>query len=394
MNIINRINATQLKMALKGIKILELAGLAPAPFCGMLLADFGASVIRIDKIGAPHLDSLGNGKRSIALNLKTKKGIDIFKRLCKSCDVIIDPYRKGVMEKLNLGPADLMSQNKKLIYARLTGFGQDGPYAEMAGHDINYVGLSGLLSIFGRQHEKPTPPVNLAADFGGGGLMCAFGIVMALHERNQSKKGQIIDTSMVEGTAYLGSWFYRSISIPGLWGQPRGKNVLDTGTHFYDTYETKDGLFMAVGALEPQFYAELLSKLDLTEDELPQYDDYEENRRKLTNIFKSKTQAQWCEIFDGTDACVTPVLTFENVASHVHNVSQNSFSMGKDNIIVPNPSPRLSRTPGESCATKNGNIRPGDHTLNVLREYKYSPSEIEDFIKNGIVEQSEPASKL
>ncbi|XP_058802681.1 alpha-methylacyl-CoA racemase isoform X2 [Phymastichus coffea] len=360
----------------------------------MVLADFGASVIRIDKAGTAQLDSLGNGKRSIAINLKSTKGVDIFKRLCNQCDVVIDPYRKGVMEKLKLGPSDLMATNKKLIYARITGFGQDGPYAKMAGHDINYVGLSGLLSLFGRYKEKPTPPVNFAADFGGGGLMCAFGIVMALYERNTSQKGQIIDTSMVEGAAYLGSWFYKSLKLPWLWGQPRGKNILDTGAHFYDTYETKDGQYMAVGALESQFYAVLLEKLELSEDDLPHFADFEKGREKLTEIFQTKTQKEWCEIFDGSDACVTPVLTFDNVASHVHNRSQNSFAMGKDDLLIPNPAPRLSRTPGISCSIQSPNIHVGEHSVQILSEFKYSQKEIKNFIENGVVEQAMKNSKL
>ncbi|XP_001600288.1 alpha-methylacyl-CoA racemase [Nasonia vitripennis] len=377
-------------MSLKGIKVLELAGLAPAPFCGMLLADFGASIIRIDRPGSNSQiqDSLGNGKRSIALNLKSKKGVDVFKRLSNRCDVLIDPYRKGVMEKLKLGPADLMKSNKKLIYARLTGFGQDGPYAEMAGHDINYVGLSGLLSLFGRHNEKPTPPSNFAADFAGGGLMCAFGIAMALLERNESKKGQVIDASMTEGTAYLGSWFYRSRNLPGLWTEPRGKNLLDTGAHFYDTYETKDGHYMAVGALESQFYDIFLDKLGLTEDELLHFDNFEENREKLSDIFKSKTQDEWCSIFDGTDACVTPVLTLDNVASHKHNDYSKTFSIGRDNLVIPNVAPKLSRTPGVSCATRFPNTNPGEHTIEILTEYKFTSKEIKDLIDNNIVEQT------
>ncbi|XP_014214523.1 alpha-methylacyl-CoA racemase [Copidosoma floridanum] len=374
-------------MALRGIKVVELAGLAPAPFCGMVLADFGASVIRIDRPDAANLDSLGHGKRSISLNLKSEKGINIFKKLSNQCDVLIDPYRKGVMEKLKLGPSDLMRTNEKLIYARLTGFGQSGPYAEMAGHDINYVSLSGLLSLFGRYNQKPTPPLNLAADFGGGGLMCAFGIVMALYERNRSQLGQVIDTSMVEGAAYLGSWFYKSLKTPGLWDQPRGKNLLDTGAHFYETYETKDGQYMAVGALEPQFYAVLLEKLGLTEDECPQFDDFEKNREKFERIFKTQTQAHWCDVFDGSDACVTPVLTFDSVSSHKHNRSLGSFGKTKDNLIAPNPAPRLTRTPGESCSKKSSNINPGEHTFEILNELKFTADEIKNFVDEQVVRQ-------
>lgn len=375
-------------MALKGIKVLELAGLAPGPYCGMILADFGASVIRVDKIGGQaSLDCLGHGKRSIALNLKSEKGINIFKKLSDQSDVIIDTYRRGVMEKLKIGPKELMATNEKLIYARLTGYGQDGSYADMAGHDINYLGLSGLLSLFGRYGEKPTPPINLAADFGGGGLMCAFGIMLALYERTKSNVGQVIDASMVEGSAYLGSWLFRSQKM-GIWGNPRGRNILDTGSHFYDTYETKDKLYMCVGALEPQFYDIFLEKLGLSSDEVPQYDNFEENRHRIAEIFKTKTQAEWCAIFDGTDACVTPMLSLKDASSHIHNKQRQTFTTVGDDVI-PNPSPRLSRTPGISLGPqKNPEI--GEHTIEILTEFKFQSNEIEDLLSNEIVHQAQP----
>ncbi|XP_077268512.1 alpha-methylacyl-CoA racemase [Temnothorax americanus] len=378
-------------MALKGIKVLELAGLAPGPVCGMILADFGASVIRVDKIGAQALDCIGHGKRSIALNLKSEKGINIFKKLSNQSDVVIDTYRRGVMEKLKIGPKELMATNKKLICARLTGYGQSGSYADMAGHDINYLGLSGLLSLFGRFNEKPTPPVNLAADFGGGSLMCALGIILALYERTNSNVGQVIDLSMVEGTAYLGSWLFRSQKM-GIWGNPRGKNFLDTGSHWYDTYETKDKLYMCVGALEPQFYEIFLEKLGLSSDEVPQYENFEENRRRITEIFKTKTQAEWRAIFDGTDACVTPMLDLKNVTSHIHNKQRQAFTTVGDDVI-PNPAPRLSRTPGISVGARR-NPQPGDDTVQILTELKFQSSEIDDLLSNGIVYQTQLTSKL
>ncbi|CAL1684239.1 unnamed protein product [Lasius platythorax] len=380
-------------MALKGIKVLELAGLAPGPFCGMVLADFGASVIRVDRIGAQTLDHLGHGKRSIALNLKSEKGINIFKKLSDQSDIVIDTYRRGVMEKLKIGPNELMATNKKLIYARLSGYGQNGSYADMAGHDINYLGLSGLLSLFGRYNEKPTPPVNLAADFGGGGLMCAFGIVLALYERTKNNVGQVIDASMVEGTAYLGSWLFRSQKMQGLWGNPRGKNILDTGSHFYDTYETKDKLYMCVGALEPQFYEIFMEKLGLSsEDEIPQYESFEENRRKIAEIFKKKTQAEWCAIFDGTDACVTPMLSLKDAASHSHNKQRQAFTIVEDDVI-PNPAPRLSHTPGISRATCR-NPQPGEDTVEILTELKLQSKEIDNLLSNGFAYQTNHASKI
>ncbi|XP_012064341.1 PREDICTED: alpha-methylacyl-CoA racemase [Atta cephalotes] len=378
-------------MALKGIKVVELAGLAPGPFCGMILAEFGASVIRVDKLETQSLDCLGHGKRSISLNLKSKEGNNIFKKLSDRSDVIIDTYRRGVMEKLKIGPNELLATNKKLIYARLTGYGQNGSFANMAGHDINYLGLSGLLSLFGRYNEKPIPPINLAADFGGGGLMCALGIILALYERTKSNIGQVIDTSMVEGSAYLGSWLFRSQKM-GIWENPRGRNLLDTGSHFYDTYETKDKLFMCVGAIEPQFYEIFLEKLGLSSDEVPQYKNFEENRRKITEIFKTKTQAEWCAIFDGTDACVTPVLNLKDVMLHIHNKQRQTFTIVGDNLF-PNPAPRLSRTPGISLGVQR-NPQVGENTVQILIELKFQPNEIDYLLSNGIAYQSKHISKL
>lgn len=314
-------------MALKGIKVIELAGLAPSPFCGMILADYGASVIRVDKIGAGlNYDVTARGKRSISLNLKHPEGAKVLKKLCSSSDIVIEPFRAGVMEKLGLGPKELMADNPKLIYARLTGFGQTGPYAKMAGHDINYLATSGILSRLGRKDQPPVAPINLLADFAGGGMTCAMGIMAALFERSQSGQGQVIDANMVEGAAYVGSWIYLSQKMM-IWGKGRGENVLDTGAHFYETYETKDGKFMAVGSIEPQFYAELLSKLESDSDHLPQLlgPESAELKEKLTAIFKTKTRDEWSDIFDGSDACVTPVLELDEAPEHPHNKAREAF---------------------------------------------------------------------
>ncbi|KAI4501400.1 hypothetical protein M0802_003277 [Mischocyttarus mexicanus] len=382
-------------MALKGIKVLEMAGLAPGPFCGMLLAEFGATVIRIDKVGTGEVlpDLTAHGKRSIALNLKKEEGVEVFKKMSRHSDVIIDPFRRGVMEKMKIGPDDIMQINKQIIYARLSGFGQKGPYADMAGHDINFVGLSGLLSLFGRANEKPTPPINLAADFGGGGLMCALGIILALFERSNSNLGQVVDASMVEGTAYLGSWFFRTRLIPGLWNNPRGQNLLDTGTHFYNTYETKDKRYMAVGALETKFYLTLLEKLGLSEDEVPQFDNFDKNHALFVDLFKKKTQAEWCTIFDGVDACVTPILNIEDAPHHPHNKENETFRVTEDNLVIPNPAPRLSRTPGTSMATCKNPER-GEHSIDILNELGFDSKEIDNLVTNGIVIQAQFHSKL
>ncbi len=289
------------------------------------------------------LDVLQGGKRTIAVNLKSQDGIKIVHKLSKSSDVIIDPFRAGIMEKLGSGPKILMAENERLIYARLTGFGQNGQFSQRAGHDINYIALSGVLSLFGRSGEKPTAPLNFAAGFAGGGLLCALGICLAVLERHNSGKGQIVDIAMVEGSAYIANWLLRSQKLP-IWGKPRGQNILDTGAHFYDTYETKDGRYMSVGAIEPQFYQQLMEGLGLQED-IQQFDDFAEAKRRFTEIFRTKTQEEWCQIFDDKDACVFPVLDWEQAARHPHNVAREVFSE-KDGELAVNPSPKLSRTPG------------------------------------------------
>nr|CAD7257738.1 unnamed protein product [Timema shepardi]CAD7577747.1 unnamed protein product [Timema californicum] len=370
-------------MALKGLKVVELGGLAPAPYCGMILADFGATVTRISKIGERiDSDSLANGKKMIAINLKSPKGVEIVRKICKKSDVLIDPFRAGVMEKLSLGPNVLLEDNKKLIYARLTGFGQSGCYSTMAGHDINYVSVTGLLSLLGRSNEKPAVPANLIADFGGGGLMCAFGILAALHERTFSGQGQVIDANMVEGSAYLGSWIYRSQNMP-FWGQPRGQNMLDGGAHFYDTYKTKDNKYMAVGAIEPHFYAILLKGLGLSEETVPQWED--SGKEIFTQKFLEKTQEEWCRVFDRTDACVTPVLSIEEAANHPHNAKRNTFVRTVDNIPAPNAAPRLSRTPAVTLASQTLPGRAKD-TVEILKALEYSTKDIQQMGADGIVE--------
>ncbi|XP_317033.3 alpha-methylacyl-CoA racemase [Anopheles gambiae] len=339
-------------MALKGLKVIEFVGLAPGPFCGMLLADFGATVTRIDMNPRNSLDVLQGGKRSLALNLKQPKAINVVRSLCSSSDVLIEPFRPGVMEKFGLGPTVLLSDNPRLVYARLTGFGQTGTHAARAGHDLNYVALSGVLSMLGRKENKPTAPINLLADFAGGGLMCAFGILAALVERHHSGKGQIVDHAMVEGAAYVGSWLYRSQSLP-VWGKARGENILDGGAHFYDTYETKDGKFVSVGAIENKFYRLLLEGLGLDPD-LPQFEEEEQRRQLFETTFRTKTRDEWMKIFNGKDACVFPVLTPDEVETYKHNRERNVFvdnRQSESDVLVPTPAPKLSRTPARSGAT-------------------------------------------
>ncbi|XP_061732572.1 alpha-methylacyl-CoA racemase isoform X2 [Nerophis ophidion] len=382
-------------MALAGIRVVELAGLAPAPFCGMILADFGAKVIRVDRTKAgSSLDTQTRGKRSVAINLKTSEGVALLRKLCVQSDVVLEPYRKGVMEKLRLGPQELLKENPGLVYARLTGYGQSGMYASAAGHDINYLAMSGLLSRLGRSGEKPYAPLNLLADFAGGGLTCALGIVLALLERTKSGKGQIIDASMVEGAAYVGSFVWKSHSI-GMWDRPRGENMLDSGAPFYDTYLTSDAKYMAVGAIEPQFYQQLLQGLELDADQLPpqmSFDDWPQLRRIFSERFALKTQADWSRIFDGTDACVTPVLSFDQVSVHPHNQDRGSFMKDSSGEESPRPAPLLSRTPAEPCVASG--LLTGEHTAEVLQEYGFKTSEIDKMLAAGVVEANAIKAKL
>ncbi len=341
---------------LHGVRVVEMAGLAPVPYAGMILADFGAEVIRVDRTptagGAfdATRDFLARGKKSIGINMKDPRGVDALLRLIERADVLVEPFRPGVMEKLGVGPDVALGRNPRLVYARLTGWGQDGPYAPMAGHDINYIAISGALSCFGRKGEKPIPPVNLLGDFAGGGMLCAMGIVMALYERSLSGKGQVIDSAMVDGAAHLSSFIF-GFRAGGLWSDERGTNMLDTGAPFYDTYETADGKFMSVGSIEPQFYAQLVKGLGLNPKEMPHQfdrDAWPKTAARFAEVFRSKTRAEWSEIFDGTDACVAPVMGLGEVQDHPHNQARHTFATGLQGAIAPQPGPRFSRTPGKA----------------------------------------------
>ncbi|XP_064293853.1 alpha-methylacyl-CoA racemase [Phalacrocorax carbo] len=383
-------------MALSRVRVVELAGLAPAPLCGMILADFGAQVLRVDRTprSAMATDVQGRGKRSLALNLKHPQGAATMRRLCSQADVLIEPFRHGAMEKLGLGPETLLQDNPRLIYARLTGFGQTGKYAKSAGHDINFLALSGVLSKLGRKGENPYAPINLLADFAGGGVICALGIVTALYERTISGKGQVIDASMVEGVAYLSSFLWKSQNS-GLWNRPRGENLLDSGAPFYETYKTSDGKFMAVGAIEPQFYEQLIKGLGLDSDKLPtqmSFSNWPEMKEKFASVFAQKTQAEWCSIFDGTDACVTPVLSFDDVASHQHNKQRSSFIKNDQEEISPRPAPLLSRTPAVPSFKRDPFI--GEHTEEILLEYGFTKEEITNLYSAKVIEFSIPKANL
>lgn len=336
------------------------------------------------------MDCLRNGKRSLAIDLKSPKGIEIVRKLSRKSDVLIEPFRKGVMENLGLGPGALMGDNPRLIYARLSGFGQIGPYSGKAGHDINFLALSGILSLLGRKHENPIPPCNLLGDFGGGGLICAFGILLALLERSKSGKGQVVDSSIADGTAYLCSWIFRSQKLP-IWGKPRGQNMLDTGVHFYETYKTKDNKYIAIGAIESKFYDNLVEKLN-NNTLKDQFTNFNEKKKILADIFATKTRDEWCTVFEDCDACFAPILELSEVADYPHNKEKGNFLLTSDGT-VPKPAPVLSRTPGESkancSATENGS-----DTQQIMLELGYTQNEIEKLNDESVIKVVSSQCKL
>jgi alpha-methylacyl-CoA racemase len=367
---------------LSGVKVVEIAGIGPGPFAAMMLADMGAEVVRVDRAGQvnpafdtsrPNLEVLNRGRRSIGVDLKHPDGVETVLRLVEQADALIEGFRPGVAERLGIGPEVCLARNPRLVYGRMTGWGQDGPYAQAAGHDINYIALAGALAHFGRAGQKPTPPINLVGDFGGGGMLMAFGIACALVEAGRSGQGQVVDAAMVDGSAILMTmiWGFRAL---GIWGD-RGTNVLDTGAPFYDTYETADGKFVSVGALEPQFYRELLERTGLLGEVDParQMDQsaWPELRERLTAVFRSKTRDEWCELLDGTDACFAPVLTMDEAAEHPHLVARHTI-VTEQGVAQPAPAPRFSRTPG---AIRRPPAWPGQHTDEVLADWGFAEAE-------------------
>ncbi|MER7503422.1 CaiB/BaiF CoA-transferase family protein [Nonomuraea pusilla] len=337
---------------LAGVRVLELAGLAPGPFAGMMLADHGAEVLRVDRVkavtDAPRADVMDRGKRTIGLDLKAPEGVAAFKELAARADVVIEVFRPGVAERLGIGPADLHEVNPRLVYGRMTGWGQDGPLAATAGHDIDYVAVSGALSMLGREGDRPTPPINILGDFAGGGLMLAYGVLLALFERERTGRGRVIDAAMVDGAAVLFAMFYQGVQS-GFWG-PRGTNLLDTGAPMYDTYETADGEYLAVGPLEPQFWDTMVGLMGLRD--LPDRNDRSQwpaLKARLAEAFRSRTRAEWEELFDGSDACVSPVLSMPEAARHPHNVARGSF-VEVGGVTQPVPAPRLLGVPPQDLA--------------------------------------------
>lgn len=357
---------------LTGIRIIEMAGIGPGPFCAMLLADMGADVVRIERPGGNNYlgidyDILSRGRRSVAVDLKTPEGVQTVLSLIEKADGLIEGFRPGVMERLGLGPDICETHNPRLVYGRMTGWGQGGPLSRAAGHDINYIALSGALHAIGTKDKGPVPPLNLVGDFGGGAMFLGFGMVCALLEAKTSGNGQIVDAAMTDGAAYLMAMQY-SLNNAGAWKNNRESNTLDGGAHFYRTYECKDGKWIALGSIEPEFYALLLEKAAITDKRFLRQTDnrlWPELTELLAQKFKTKTRAQWCAIMEGTDICFAPVLDMNEAPEHAHNIARTTF-VRHDGVVQPAPAPRFSRTKPE---IQRGPPQPGEHLDEVLKEW-------------------------
>ena len=370
---------------LSGIRIVELAGIGPSPYGAMLLADLGATVIRLergvdDAPATPHFDVLNRSRPSVAVDLKSPAGVDLVRELIESADALIEGFRPGVAERLGVGPGDLLPINPRLVYGRMTGWGQDGPLAQRAGHDINYIALSGALWSIGREGERPVPPLTLVGDFGGGGLVLAFGLLAAILSARTTGQGQVVDAAMVDGSASLMAMTY-SFMGAGFWREERGTNILDTGAPFYDVYDTADGRYIAVGAIEPQFYQELLDGLELDPSSLPPQmsrDSWPELREIFAARFATKTRDEWEAIFIDRDACVTPVLSPSEAVAYGHNQQRETFVTQP--VAQPAPIPRFSATPG---AISSPPLAPGSQTTAGLTSWGLSPEAIASFRERG-----------
>jgi alpha-methylacyl-CoA racemase len=376
---------------LAGVRVVEIAGIGPGPFCAMMLADMGAEVLRIDRLGPtdlglpvePRFSVLTRGRRSVALDLKQPAAIAAVKRLVVKADALIEGFRPGVMERLGLGPDECLTANPRLVYGRMTGWGQEGPMAPAAGHDINYIALAGVLHSIGRRGSAPVPPLNLVGDFGGGGMYLAFGVVCALLEAGRSGRGQVVDAAMVDGAASLAAAVF-GLRAKGMWNDERGDNILDSGAPWYDVYETQDGKYVAIGSIEGRFYGELLRLTGLTGEALPpQWEKarWGELRARLTEVFKQKTRDEWCRIMEGSDVCFAPVLSMTEAPAHPHNRARGTF-VEVDGVPQPGPAPRFSRTPG---AIGRPPAAPGQHTEEALRDWGFSADELADLRKSGAI---------
>lgn len=371
--------------------IVELAGIGPGPFAGMMLSDMGATVIRVDRAqnvrggdpAKPPRDVLGRGRSSIGVDLKSPEGVEVVLRLVERADALFEGFRPGVTERLGLGPDDCMARNPRLVYGRMTGWGQEGPYALAAGHDINYIALAGALEPMGRRGEGPTPPLNLVGDFGGGGMFLAFGIVCALLEAQKSGKGQVVDAAMVDGAAILMSMFH-GMTAAGMWSPERGTNLLDTGAHFYDVYKCADGTYVSIGSIEPQFYAELrrLAALDGAEwDAQMDRNAWPDLKEKIAAVFATKTRDEWCALMEHSDVCFAPVLSLADAPKHPHNVARGTFTEIAG-LTQAAPAPRFSRTAPE---VQGPGVHAGQQTDSVLSTAGFSADEIASLRASGAV---------
>ena len=374
---------------LSGVKIIELQGIGPGPFAGMMLADMGADVLRVDRAqavspgassGGPSPDLLARGRRSVGVDLKNPDGVETVLRLVEKADALIEGFRPGVTERLGIGPDDGLARNPRLVYGRMTGWGQEGPYAQAAGHDINYISLAGCLGHIGRKGEAPVPPLNLIGDFGGGGMLLAFGIACALFESGRSGKGQVVDAAMVDGSAVLMTMFHGFLAS-GFWSAERGTNLLDTGSHFYDVYECADGEYISLGSIEPQFYAELLRLSGLDLPNQMDRSNWPAMKEQVAAAFKTKTRDEWCSIMEHTDVCFAPVLSIPEAVAHPHNVARSTF-VEVAGVTQPAPAPRFSRTPGEIQRPPSV---PGQHTDEALADWGIPASDVAKLREAGAV---------
>lgn len=378
---------------LQGTRVVEVAGIGPGPFAAMMLSDMGAEIVRIDRADAvedhddePHWDDLNRGRRSVALNLKHEQGREIALRMIEGADILLEGFRPGVADRLGIGPDACLARNPGLVYGRMSGWGQQGPYAATPGHDINYIALSGALHPTGDPDRPPRPPLNLVGDFGGGGMLLAFGVVCALLESRASGQGQVVDAAMVDGSALLMAMTW-SFLESGRWTDERGTNFLDGSAPYYATYETADGQYVTLGAIEDGFYAELRERLGLHGPEWDDRDDpkrWPEQREALAKLFRTRTRAEWCELLEGTDVCFAPVLSLNEAFEHPHLQARRTYvwSHGRR---VPAPAPRFSRTPGD---IQGPPPHPGQHTDAVVAELGYEPADIETLRAVGAVQQA------
>ena len=372
---------------LKGIKVVEIASIGPGPFCAMMLSDMGAEVLRVDRRGTrgkggKH-EVLNRGRRSIAVDLKCGEGVELILRLIERTDALIEGFRPGVMERLGLGPEKCFERNSRLVYGRITGWGQTGPLSHSAGHDINYIAISGALHAIGRAGEKPVPPLNLVGDFGGGGMLLAFGLVCGILESRVSGRGQVIDAAMTDGAALQMAMIY-GFKAAKKWTNQRGSNLLDGGAHFYDTYECADGKYVAIGALEPEFYALLLEKTGARDPAFQAQMDFarwSDCKNRFDALFRTRTRDEWCALMEGTDVCFAPVLDLDEAPLHAHNVKRETF-IELNGVTQPAPAPRFSRTAPEIQGTPP---IAGEHNDLVLTDFGFSSGEIAGLKSNGAI---------